>query len=459
MATQLNFGSLVTYPDNTRQLATYNNLKNRIINGKMQIDQLGGGVVTYPASGYSSYMCMFTIDRWIYSSVGTATYAANVEQVVVGTGQYAKTALKFSANTAAAAGYPSNYSGFAQRIESIYTQDLANSKVTISANISLAFGATVYWSLYYPNSKDSYSQRPVDYYNDQVLGRPDTPSQNYPVYGNCTQITNGSFIATTTPSTYYFTTGNLPFEVRNGLMLYFYVATGSLSPQSFILTDVSLEKGPYGPTNSPGPWASLPSPSDNRSAQKELELCRRYLYCQGYTTSATSERATYTLENVETSMRTEANGNGLTETYVNTFWKFPTPMFSSRDLTGSSSNNLRFVTMSWPWVTTSSTYAPVRLTAKCGFGTGDNWNPGWYGPAYEMLLPLSNWMYFSDTIFRQGVETGTTYNYIGCRLKFGGSTITSGTKPPYISPTLVYQVGDFYSTKVTRNAIGFRSEL
>jgi hypothetical protein len=455
--TSINFDGALVFPDGTRQLSTYGHLKNRILNGKMQIDQLHGGQVQMPAPAYSSNMCMFTIDRWIFSSIGVATYAANVNQVIIGSGQHAKTALQFSANTAAVAGYDSNYSGFAQRIESIYTEDLVGSAITISANISISTGATVYWSLYSPNTKDGYTQGPVDWYNDLVLGHPGTPSQSNPVYYNCTLLSSSSFTATTTPTTYRITTGKMTDAVKNGLMVYFYIQTGALYQRSFTITDVVLEKGPTGPPAgwSGGNYSSLPSPIDNRSVKEELNLCRRYLYCEGSSVPITPNN------NKAITLGFHDASYSQVDNMVNLRWNFKVPMYG-----GVNSTYRRMVYMAHPWYVG---YPPGKIVVRFdvgasgyyiadGSGTLDRTNSGYLN--FTLESPNQNSFYQTGWIY---TSAGITKSITGVRTRINLSgALASGTfaslNLPYATPSIRYMVGVMPSG-ATRNAIGFRSEL
>jgi len=196
-------------------------LRNRIINGAMQIVQRGTSF-TSPATG------SYTLDRWISLSSGTAP--ATVAQVAGPTGyQYALQLTGAASNTSA---------GIAQRIESYNIADLASTTVTLSATILASTNQTVLWAAYYPSATDNYT--------------------------SSTQITTGTFSVTTSAQVFNAQIA-LPSNVVNGLEIRFYANNNSaFTSGTLTITGVQLEAG------------SVATPFERRLYGPELSMCQRY---------------------------------------------------------------------------------------------------------------------------------------------------------------------------------------
>ena len=196
-------------------------LRNRIINGAMQIVQRGTSF-TSPATG------SYTLDRWISLSSGTAP--ATVAQVAGPTGyQYALQLTGAASNTSA---------GIAQRIESYNIADLASTTVTLSATILASTNQTVLWAAYYPSATDNYT--------------------------SSTQITTGTFSVTTSAQVFNAQIA-LPSNVVNGLEIRFYANNNSaFTSGTLTITGVQLETG------------SIATPFERRLYGLELSMCQRY---------------------------------------------------------------------------------------------------------------------------------------------------------------------------------------
>lgn len=268
MSTHLTKTGLL-FPDSSYQPGTQNRLKNRIINGRMAIDQLNLGQ-PIPMSVYSTARSVKAIDRWICLSTGVVTLNGNTTQewyqvdspitipYSTTTWPHWRNFLRFTVGTNSYGG-ATQLVGFAQRIESIYCDDLQWSDITIRANLRSSVATTAYWALYYPNSRDTY----VD---ADILGTP--------VHSGCSLFASGTW--SNINDTFQTKTAkvSLTSAPASGLMLV--ITVGYNSPAvgtTFDLTDVQLEKG--GDDENYGVL-------ENRSVMEELELCRRYMQITNY---------------------------------------------------------------------------------------------------------------------------------------------------------------------------------
>jgi len=205
-------------------------LRNRIINGAMQISQRGTNFST-PANG------SYTIDRWFIGWGGAAP--ATVAQVS-NSGGY-RNALQIT-------GAASNTTmPISQRIESFNCSDLSGATVTIQANITVSVNQNVLWQLYYPTAQDNYT--------------------------STTLASSGNWSATTSATTFTATITGLPSGVTNGLQLVIAPNGGSAFTSGTItITGVQLEVG------------SVATPFERRQYGEELILCQRY-YEKSYNNS------------------------------------------------------------------------------------------------------------------------------------------------------------------------------
>lgn len=192
-------------------------LRNRLINGAMQIWQRGTSGFT---SGYAA-------DRWLLSGANVASQSTDVPSGY----QYAHA---FSNSSATAA-------GILQRIESANTKDLSGATVTVS-----------FW--YKRTGSAGNLQVNLDY---------PTVADNYTSTGN-----TGATVVSASPSTtwtyYTVTFSGLNANVVNGLQVYIVSANGSSASLGGIVTGVQLEVG------------TLATPFERRSIGQELLLAQRY---------------------------------------------------------------------------------------------------------------------------------------------------------------------------------------
>jgi hypothetical protein len=201
-------------------------LRNRIINGAMQVSQRGT-IFTSPANA------TYTLDRfWIY---WTGAAPASVAQVAGPTGyQYALQITGAASNTAVAIN---------QSIESNNIADLASTTVTLSATILASTAQTVLWAAYYPTVTDNYSSK--------------------------TFIASGTW-SVTTFATIWTAQIALPSNVVNGLQIVIFPNNGgAFTSGTLTVTGVQVEPG------------SIATPFERKTLSEVLAQCQRYYYSTG----------------------------------------------------------------------------------------------------------------------------------------------------------------------------------
>ena len=210
-------------------------IRNRIINGGMQIDQRNNGASqTFTAAAAIAY----NVDRFYGSCTG-----ANVAgQRVAGPSGF-QYCYQFT-GAASVTGIL-----FGQRIESYNCADFVSQSVTLSANISNSLLTTVTWTAYYANTADTFSSK--------------------------TQIATGTFTVSSTATTYQ-ATFNAGANAANGIAIEFTV--GAQTSGTWKITGVQLEAG------------VVATPFERRSYGQEYTLCQRY--CQSRLGSQGSSGAT-----------------------------------------------------------------------------------------------------------------------------------------------------------------------
>lgn len=200
--------------------------RNKIINGSFNIDQRNSGAAqTITAAAALAY----TVDRWYAYCTG-----ANVTgQRVAGTAPN-----KFNYCFTGAASVTKI--GFAQRIEAINCQDLANTTATLSVDLANSLLTTVTWTAWYANTEDTF-------------GTLASPTR--------TQIATGTFTVNST-LTRYTTNITVPSAATTGIEIEFSV--GAQTSGTWTIGRVQLENG------------STATPFETRSVGQELDLCQRY---------------------------------------------------------------------------------------------------------------------------------------------------------------------------------------
>lgn len=252
-----------TFADGTKQSSASMHFKNRLINGNMIIDQKAHGL-PYPVEQWNVAQNVRTIDRWIFTSTGSpytqpGTVVRNSTNYINSSGtNYKIPSLTFNATGSVSS---ATTVGFAQRIESIYTQDLRSQDVTLSVSLCSNTSATFYWAAFFPLNTDQYAQTTP-------------PTDGIPVYYNCTQIASGSWTtAQSTTLSDFSATFNAGTGASQGLVIYIYInVPANQTGASLSMTNVQLELGVGKST------------FDTRTYDEELYLCQRYLYVDGTAT-------------------------------------------------------------------------------------------------------------------------------------------------------------------------------
>jgi len=204
-------------------------MRNRIINGQMQIAQrANSATITAAATIAAGYS---TVDRFYVYCTGANVTAAQV----AGSGA-TKNRLQITGAASVTA------VGIGQRIEANNSYDLANSICTLSADLAIsATLTTVTWTASYANTADTFG----------------ASSSN-----TNTQISTGTF--TVGPTVTNFSTNiSIPAAATTGIQILFTV--GALtSGLTWTVGNVQLEKG------------STATSFDYRPYTTELQLCQRY---------------------------------------------------------------------------------------------------------------------------------------------------------------------------------------
>lgn len=294
----------------TYQTTAYNSMKNRIINGGMNIDernrsfvdvyyrtnfgiQLGQSANSYYSSGSGGmYYGRATLDRWGVTTsglFGVQIARCNVASLwptvssgyAQGFADYSNAMQVYFGGTGGSTQGQGAQASLYQKIESIYTEDLVGSDITISCKMAHANStwSNVSWEIWSPNVKDTYT----------VVGGsgliPPGPggeyTNSYVFYNSCTLVAKGYWSVDNVMS-YKTATLNLGSYGSKGLVLairpyiqtgatfpYYGIAAGGFANSYFYMTNVQLEKG------------SSASPFDFRPIGKELDLCQRYCIAFG----------------------------------------------------------------------------------------------------------------------------------------------------------------------------------
>ncbi len=199
-------------------------LRNRIINGAMDIDQRNNG-----ASVSTGGTIIYTLDRWYVGSNGAAT---TIQRVTGATANQYRMQITGAASV-------TNVT-VSQRIEAINCADLAGQTVTLSFDTSNSLLTSLTWSASYANSTDSFG----------TLTSP-----------TVTAITSGSVTISSTVMR-YSVSFSVPAAATTGLIIA--LTVGAQTSGTWLLGNVQLEVG------------TQATPFEWRQYTNELQLCQRY---------------------------------------------------------------------------------------------------------------------------------------------------------------------------------------
>jgi hypothetical protein len=220
--------------------------RNRIINGRMAIDQRNAGSAqTFTAAAALAY----SIDRWYGYCIGANVTGQRVTGATAGQYRYQFTGAA-SVTTI----------GFGHRIEQLNSADLASSIATLSVDLANSFLAPVTWTAYYATTADTF-------------GTLASPTR--------TQIATGTFTVNSTV-TRYSAQISIPAAATTGIEIVFTV--GAQTSGTWTIGNVQLEPG------------TIATPFERRSYGQELALCQRYYfktYNQSVVPGSSSTAATY----------------------------------------------------------------------------------------------------------------------------------------------------------------------
>ena len=233
-------------------------MRNRVINGNMQVAQRGTSFSGSPFNGY-------TVDRWRLDRTGAGSTTVNLA---------ANTNYGGAFVVNAAGSYGSGeFQDFKHRIESLNCGDLGGKTVTLSFMASVTTTAgTVTNSVFlnYANSADDFS--------------------------STTNISTNATAITNTATLFTLTFTNLPVNAANGLEIVFRsaqsVATGTIT---FSISSVQLEVG------------ATATPFEYVDAATQQSRCQRYFIASPFYVSRYADSAgTWGFGNVffKTTMRT-----------------------------------------------------------------------------------------------------------------------------------------------------------
>ena len=207
-------------------------MRNRIINGGMNIDQRNSGNTQTITSGAA---LAYTVDRFYAYCTGANVTGQRVANTGV-SGSTAQFAYQFTGASSVTG------IGLGQRIEAVNCFDLAGTTASLSVNLSNSLLTTVTWTAYYANTADTF-------------GTLASPTR--------TQIATGTFTVTST-LTRYSTQISIPSAATTGIEILFTV--GAQTSGTWVIGNVQLEAG------------SVAQSFERRLYGNELQLCQRYYY-------------------------------------------------------------------------------------------------------------------------------------------------------------------------------------
>ena len=227
---------------NGNNISPYTGMKNRIINGAMQIWQRSTSAAMTTSASYVA------VDRWgVDQATSAAATLSQSTSVPTAIAQYSAKVQRNSSSTG------TNNIVIAQALETVNSYDLAGQSVTLSfyakagANFS-ASSNTLYFNIFWGQGTD---QSLASMRNNGWTG-----------------ITNSSssVTLTTTWTLYTFTASCPAGTTQVGLQFYFSPSGTAGADDAFYITGVQLELG------------SVATPFERRLYGYELALCQRYYF-------------------------------------------------------------------------------------------------------------------------------------------------------------------------------------
>jgi len=258
-------------------------LRNRIINGAMQIAQRGTSATVTAGTAVPTASAGFPcVDRWFVYSTGANVTAAQV----AGSGNN-KNLLQITGAASVTA------VGVGQRIEQLNSYDLAGQTCTLSVYMANSVLTTVTWTASYANTADTFG----------TIG---TPSK--------TQIATGTFTVSSS-LTQYTTNISIPSAATTGIEILFTV--GAQTSGTWTIGLAQLEPG------------SVATPFERRQYGQELALCQRY-YEKTY--DITTAPGTVTNNGILSMM-------SFASKTIRTVWKFAVSKRTAPSITFYNPNN------------------------------------------------------------------------------------------------------------------------
>lgn len=257
------------------KLAQDNALKNRIINGKMELFQRGsdGGSTTFTAAATYNYF----LDRWAMSSSGAVGLTLGHESSVVpSSGEFSRS-LRFTCNTAVANLASTDFTYIAQVIEGYNIRDLIARPFTLSFWVRSSVVGTHSVALQNSNADRCYIMTYTVNVANTWEYKTITFSNGLPSTGGTWNWTNGSglkVIFTLACGNNYVNTAGGNWKTVACLGVSGTANLMATAGNSFYFTGVQLERG------------SNASAYDHRPIGFEQLLCNRY-----YATSAAANTA------------------------------------------------------------------------------------------------------------------------------------------------------------------------
>lgn len=210
--------------------------RNRFINAKMEVEQRNTNQYPFAQTITAGAALLYVVDRW-YAYCTGANLTNGAQRA------YSTASQAYGYQFTGAAGVTGI--GFAQRIENIYSRDLAGLTATLSVDLANSLLTTVTWTAYYATTNNTFG----------TLAAPTR-----------TQIATGTFTVNNT-ITRYSAQISIPSAATTGIEIVFSV--GAQTSGTWQIYRPQLELG------------STATGFEWRAYDVDLQLCQRY-YTRGY---------------------------------------------------------------------------------------------------------------------------------------------------------------------------------